>query len=1137
MADTDPPAPQRLPRRKRGWFLLLVGMFNALWALLVLTTVALVASVYFLYDRPVIIPGWAEARIEARLASEFPALEITFGEVRLLMEEGWRPRVRLRDVEVRDTTGLELIRFSEARVRFSLDALREGRLQPAEVAVQGVFATIIREEDGTLSLQPQRPAGAPPKGAPLGRVVSQIDDALQQPGLAALEYAELRGLTLQYIDRRAERAFTLDGGRLIAQRSAEMLEITADLALLGSGAGATTLSANYSSPIGAPQAQFGVRLEDASAVDIATQSPAFAWMGALRAPISGALRSGVLEDGTLAPLNATLQIGAGAVQPNASTVPIPFEGARAYFSYDAALGLLEFDEIAVESEWVTARGEGTASLTGLRTGALEALVGQFTVTQLRADPMDFYPEPVEIDGAEIDFRLQTAPFKLDIGRLDIFDAGQTRHASGTVIAGQDGWRLALDAATSAIDPARILALWPDAVKTKTRTWLAENLISGDVRNADFALRIVPGEAPRSYLAFDYDAATVKFMRSLPPIQGARGHASLQENRFVVSLDDGTVETGRAGGAGDPEAGLAMRIERSAFILPDLTVKGGTPAVVRLNTTGPLPAALWLLDQPPIAAMSRAGLPVALGQGDVAVKGTLSFPLIQGGSPADVIFDATGEVRDFSSTVLVKGRMLSAERMDVTANNRGVEIAGSGSLDGVPFDGAFNQLLGEGLGKSTVRGTARITPGALDAFNVALPPGTLSGATTATVGIDFERGTSPRMTLRSDLQGAALEIPQLGWRKSSEARGALDLDIRLGGSPAVTAMSLTGAGLAATGTVELAPGGGLERLAISQLRVGDWMDVRAALVGQGPGRAPQVVVQGGRIDLRTAQFGQGGGGPASDAPPMRVTLDRLQVTDTLWLQGLAGTFNTVGGLDGPFEARINGGTGISGRVVPQDGRTAVRLTSADAGGVLRSAGVLQQAVGGSLDLTLLPVGTGGAFDGRLTVSDVSIRDAPSMAALVNSISVVGLVNEMNGDGIYFDTVEAEFRLTPNRMTLTRGSAEGASLGLSMDGVFATDTGQIAMQGVITPVYLLNGIGSLLTRKGEGLLGFNYSLSGAAKAPQVSVNPLSVLAPGGLRNIFRGPQTLAPSVEGETAPLPQQGPFEEGQSPVERGFEGR
>jgi hypothetical protein len=272
--------------------------------------------------------------------------------------------------------------------------------------------------------------------------------------------------------------------------------------------------------------------------------------------------------------------------------------------------------------------------------------------------------------------------------------------------------------------------------------------------------------------------------------------------------------------------------------------------------------------------------------------------------------------------------------------------------------------------------------------------------------------------------------------------------------------------------------------------------------------------------------------------MRVTLDRLQVTDTLWLQGLAGTFKTTGGLDGPFEARVNGGTGISGRIVPQNGRTALRLTSADAGGVLRSAGVLQQAVGGALDLTLLPVGTGGAFDGRLRVDDVSIRGAPAMAALVNSISVVGLVNEMNGDGIYFEEVEADFRLTPNRMTLVQGSAVGASLGLSMDGVYATDTGQIAMQGVITPVYLLNGIGSLLTRKGEGVLGFNYSLGGAAKAPQVSVNPLSVLAPGALRNIFRGPQTFAPAVEGEPVPGPaQQLPADPAPGPVERGFEGR
>ncbi len=104
------------------------------------------------------------------------------------------------------------------------------------------------------------------------------------------------------------------------------------------------------------------------------------------------------------------------------------------------------------------------------------------------------------------------------------------------------------------------------------------------------------------------------------------------------------------------------------------------------------------------------------------------------------------------------------------------------------------------------------------------------------------------------------------------------------------------------------------------------------------------------------------------------------------------------------------------------------------------------------------------------------------------------------------------MTPNRITLTKASATGASLGISMDGVFATDTGQMDLQGVISPVYMLNGIGSFLTRKGEGLLGFNYTLTGTAQNPSVSVNPLSALAPGFLREIFRAPPPELPNVEG-------------------------
>jgi hypothetical protein len=303
----------------------------------------------------------------------------------------------------------------------------------------------------------------------------------------------------------------------------------------------------------------------------------------------------------------------------------------------------------------------------------------------------------------------------------------------------------------------------------------------------------------------------------------------------------------------------------------------------------------------------------------------------------------------------------------------------------------------------------------------------------------------------------------------------------------------------------------------------------------------VVLRGGTLDLQRAKFGSsggagGGGGSGGAAPPIKVNLDRLQITDTIALTGLAGEFGTAKGLDGAFVAALNGGTRVRGRVLPQGRRSAIRLTSNDAGGVLRSAGLLKQIQGGTLELNLLPVGNGGAFDGRVTAKAIRVKDAPGIAALLNAVSVVGLINEMNGDGIYFDTVEGDFRLTSDRLTLAKASAVGASMGLSMDGVYALRSNQIAMQGVITPVYLLNGIGSVLTRKGEGLFGFNYTLTGPATQPNVSVNPLSALAPGGLRDVLRAPQTQLPPVDGVTgSTLPEPDPAP--RKPVAQDFEGR
>ena len=127
----------------------------------------------------------------------------------------------------------------------------------------------------------------------------------------------------------------------------------------------------------------------------------------------------------------------------------------------------------------------------------------------------------------------------------------------------------------------------------------------------------------------------------------------------------------------------------------------------------------------------------------------------------------------------------------------------------------------------------------------------------------------------------------------------------------------------------------------------------------------------------------------------------------------------------------------------------------------------------------------------------------MAEMLNIISVFGLLEQLGKSGILFTEVDAKFRLTPDQVIVSQSSAIGPSMGVSLDGYYDLATRGIDMQGVLSQIYLLNGIGSIIGRKGEGLIGFNFSLKGNADRPRVLVNPLSALTPGMFREIFRRP----------------------------------
>lgn len=1087
-------------KKPRGKRLKKIGIWTTVG--LTLMTVILAVGVMSVLGTRLSAPDWMRDRITKDINERLDNGSIYVGDVAVVLEQDLVPRLWLRDVLVHDAEGLPVANVADVQSQVALKPLLRGELHPRYIRVSGVRVALRREKEGKIALAVGLSQAPADRSMGFAAVMAQMDALLQTPTFADLDLVEADNLSLRYDDLRAGRSWSVDGGALSLTRDDDILRIRGDVVLLGARDYATTLEMNYSSPIGETAAQIGMGLQDMPSRDIAGQSPALAWLAALDAPISGALRASVDETGALGPLNATLQIGAGVVQPNSATTPIAFDAVRSYFTYDPKQQVLDFSELSVDSRWVKTSAEGRAYLVGMENGWPREILLQVGLAMIEANPDMLYPSAIMLGPARADLRLTLDPFVATLGELTLSDDAGRLVLSGEAGAGEDGWNVALDGRVDAINYTRVLELWPEAFVANARKWIAANVRSMDLSNVQLAVRSTPEHKADVHLGFDYAGLATQFVKNVPIIQDASGHGVLFDNQFVLKAQSGKIIA---------PVGGAVDISGTSFEIPDVRIKR-TPAQIHLGTESTITAALSLLDTGPFRFMQKAEQPVDLADGRAALDGVIKFRMVDKLLLKDLAFDVDGVLSDVRSEVLVPNRVLSAQDLSVSVTEERLLVAGEGALGDVPFDGRFEAGLGpEAEGRSTVRGTIELSERFVDEFNINLPPGTLSGAGQSEMEIDFKKGTRPAFRLSSNLAGVALRMPDIDWSLPASRNGQLRVEGRLGQPPSIDLIALDAGGLNARGTISLKGDGQLDRASFTRVQVGGWIDAPVELVGRGPGVSPAVRVLGGQINLRETSLAGGGnssGGAGQTRPrrtqtgPLSIVLDSLQISDGFELTDFRTELDMSNGADGAFSGRLNGATRVQGRIIPSDGRSAFRIQSDDAAGVFASAGLLKQARNGKLDLTLIPVAQSGTYDGRLRVTGgMRIKDTPAMAELLNAISVVGLLEQLGGDGIHFQDVDARFQLSPDRITLYSGSAVGASMGISMDGYFFMKDGRMDMQGVISPIYLVNGIGGFLTRRGEGLVGFNYAIKGTKDAPRVSVNPLSVFTPGMFRDLFR------------------------------------
>ncbi len=1088
----DPPRPRRRFRRAR----------LGLWTVLALAFAGALGGFGWLSysGRAISAPDWLTARLVQRVNDRLPGGRVSLGRLQLRIGGDGRPRARLGNLGIFDAGGAEVARLNDVGVQFSLAALLRGRIEPLSVDLTGAQVTLRRRVDGRFDISSG--AGATTT-ATLPVLLDRADAAMQLPTLARLERMGATELTVTLEDARSGRLWQITDGKLGLRRGERGLDLTVNFDVFNQTEELAVTTIGLRTDFASSRASIGTTFANAAARDIALQSPALSFLGVLDAPISGALRAELDDTGALESLAGTLQIGAGALQPTPETRPVAFNAAKAYFEFFPAERKIAFSEIDLSSETATVTARGHAYLRDFDAGWPRTFLGQFAFFDIKAHPPNYYKEPISFSQGAADIRLRLNPFSVEVGQFVLGSGDEKLVARGRLEAVSGGWRASADLKVAQIANERLLALWPVTMIPRTRDWLARNVHATVLRDVSGAIRIAPGSAPRLSLGWTFSGTRMHYIPAQPPIEDGRGYASIDGNALTLVVEGGRVT---------PPLGGSIELAGTTFTIPDL---GERPAraQVRLKGRSSTTAVLSLLNEPPFRVLQNSDYGPAVSNGRAEFAASVDFALKRKITFEDVTWSATGTLARLRSEKLVPGHVLTSPAMRLRADNAGVEISGPVRIGALDAEVLWRQDFSPGAaGRSRVSGTVALGPGFVREFHIGLPRGSVSGQGRGRFEIRLARGEAPKFSLHSDLNRIGLRLDAIGWRKPRNATGRLMVEGLLGARPRIDLLELSAADLQLTGgRVALDDHGNLDVASFARLRVGGWLDAPVTLRGRGADRAPAVEVEGGTIDIRKTSIVRGGGGAGpgggaasgGDTVPITLNPEQVIISQGMRLTDFTGVFSSAGGFSGGFDARMNGRTALSGILVPDRNGTAVRITSDNAGGVLRDAGIVEYANRGRMELTLTPLPAAGEYRGVLQIDNTKVVNAPGLTDLLSAISIIGLLDQLSGEGISFDDVKARFRLTPDKVYLLESSAVGPSLGISLDGIYDLVSGAMDMQGVISPVWFLNGIGQLVSKRGEGLFGFTFTLRGTNDAPEVSVNPLSILTPGAFREIFRRP----------------------------------
>ncbi|MEI6558890.1 MAG: DUF3971 domain-containing protein [Rhodospirillaceae bacterium] len=743
-------------------------------------------------------------------------------------------------------------------------------------------------------------------------------------------------------------------------------------------------------------------------------------------------------------------------------------------------------------------------------------------------PPALLAEPVPVRGGTlrltVDQPFAAVPERIQLQKVAVDLGGPVLSLEGAIT--REGQRLAIRGGVRVRGvPAESLPrLWPHTVGRNARDWITRNITAGVIDEAWVGIDgSAPLADPSDIVAASLDGGvaasnlTVNYFKTLPPITGISGRGTSDGRDLVLTTSGGHIL--------DLPLGEA-RIVFSKLDTPQEWIDIDAPL------SGSIRSVLQVLDTAPLDYARRVGIDPARTQGSQTARLHFHFPLKKGIDIENVEIRTSASLHGAATEDVAGGLSVSSGELKLDIDNAGMDVTGTARIEGVPTTLQWREAFAEEADPQT-RLTIRGEIGeAAAAARLPSLKGRLGGAVAADVLLLVDKRKKTTLSGRLDLGHARLAVPELNWIKPAGESGSAQISVVFDKGkplrPFQLGLDTAGLRLAGSGSFDAAAGA-LARLTLSEVR-GGANDFKLDLKTR-PDRGHEIALSGASLDARPLlapatddaerKKARAARAAAPDKPrepgpryDLSLQLARVVTGDQgRALTGVKGRVRHDGtGWDSlELDARVAGApAGLAVRYLPEGAGRRLSVTSEDAGAVLRALDLTDSVLGGRLSLS----GSGQPgipahpLSAKLEVGEFRVVGAPLLARLLNALSVTGLMELLNGEGLTFAQLAGDLTWSEDRLTLAEVRTSGGALGLTVDGPVDLAADTLALEGTIVPVYGLNRIlgvipilGDLLSGgKGQGIFAATYRLSGPAAQPEVSVNPLAVLAPGFLRNLF-------------------------------------